>query len=66
MLVAAGYNPKIGKVFFKFYHKHSELFSYIYSMFYGNSSWPCFVFCPVFFIVLRKWNWFLYFNCILL
>ena len=35
MLVSAGYNPKIGKVFSKFYHIHSELFSFnVNSMFY--------------------------------
>ena len=34
MLVYAGYNPKIGKVFSKYYHIHSELFSFnVNSMF---------------------------------
>ena len=68
MLVSAVYNPKIGKVFSKFYHVHWEFF-FLLMLIYcliENSSWPCFVFCPVFFLVLRKWNWFLYSNCILL
>ena len=64
MFISAGYNPKLEKAFSKFYQ--SSFLLMLIQCLIENSSGPCFVFGPIFFIVLRKGNWCVYFVCILL